>query len=214
MGTIILLLLTGFSYTLGEKLFKEKTIVFFKSVFGLLFIFGLFAFVNENYTKPILKRHRPSHEYILLQENISNQIDSLYKLSKAERSGFFDILIKSDTQNFKHIDPLILKHWIQESGFSFPSGHSFNAFLLAMVLAYGIYHNQHKPKWKSLFVLPFIWALAVGVSRVAIGVHTPLDVSTGAAMGVCIGSILLYIDITRHWLTRSKLYNRVDLKNK
>ncbi len=199
------MLLTGFSYTFSQKLFKEKANVFVKSVFGLLIIFGLFAFINENYTKPLLKRHRPSHEYLLLQENLSNQIDSLYKLKKSDRSRFFDTLIKNDTTNFKNIDPIILEHWVKESGFSFPSGHSFNAFLLAMVLAYGIYHNEHKPKWRNLFVLPFVWALAVGISRVAIGVHSPLDVSTGAAMGIGIGSILLYIDITRHWLTRSKI---------
>ncbi len=95
-------------------------------------------------------------------------------------------------------------HWVQESGFSFPSGHSFNAFLLAMVLAYGIYHNQFRAQWRKLFVLPFIWALAVAVSRVAIGVHTPLDVSTGAAMGIGLGILLLYIDFTRHWLTQNK----------
>ncbi|MBC7383711.1 MAG: phosphatase PAP2 family protein [Bacteroidia bacterium] len=52
--------------------------------------------------------------------------------------------------------------------------------------------------------MPLAWALAVSLSRIAIGVHTAIDVSSGAAMGIVTASILLYIDFKRHWLTNNK----------
>jgi membrane-associated phospholipid phosphatase len=44
----------------------------------------------------------------------------------------------------------------------------------------------------------------VGISRVAVGAHSALDVTVGAALGIAIGFIFLKIDITRYWLTRKK----------
>ncbi|MBC7383710.1 MAG: hypothetical protein H7296_12085 [Bacteroidia bacterium] len=141
LGTLIILLITGYSYTLAQVTYRQKTLVFIKSVTGLVLIFGLFNYVNEGYTKPVLKRHRPSHEFMLKQTGELNQIDSLYRLSRKQRQIFFDTLTKENVVKFKQIDPEILTLWVQESGFAFPSGHAFNAFLLAMVLAYAIYYN-------------------------------------------------------------------------
>lgn len=58
--------------------------------------------------------------------------------------------------------------------FSFPSGHSSGAFLLAtaLLLVYG-------PAAAPLF----LWAAAVAVSRILLGVHFPGDTVAGALMG-------------------------------
>lgn len=58
--------------------------------------------------------------------------------------------------------------------FSFPSGHSSGAFLLAttLLVAYG-------PVAAPLY----LWALAVAVSRILLGVHFPGDTVAGALMG-------------------------------
>lgn len=58
--------------------------------------------------------------------------------------------------------------------FSFPSGHSSGAFLLAtaLVLVYG-----------GPVVAIYLWAAGVGLSRVLLGVHFPGDILAGAAMG-------------------------------
>ncbi len=69
--------------------------------------------------------------------------------------------------------------------FSFPSGHSSAAFLLVTCLCilYGA------------AAMPLLgWAVAVGISRVLLGVHFPGDIVAGASMGTLIallaGSIL------------------------
>ena len=63
--------------------------------------------------------------------------------------------------------------------FSFPSGHTMAAFLLAglSILSLG------------LIALPlYLWACAVGCSRVILGVHFPSDIIAGA----CLGSTLAF----------------------
>lgn len=179
-------------------------IIFFKSVLSLVIVFGVLAFINENYTKPILKLKRPSHLYVLKETNNLNKIDELYQLNKSERSKYFENLIHSNIQKFENIDKDVQEHWIEEAGFSFPSGHTFNAFLFSMVIAYAIYFNRSKPHLRKWFFVPFIWACIVGISRVALGAHSALDVSVGACMGVLLGMLFLYIDFTRHWLTNKK----------
>jgi len=70
---------------------------------------------------------------------------------------------------------------------SFPSGHTSDAFALATAasLAY--------PKW-YLIAPAYIWAGAVGYSRMDLGVHYPSDVIFGAIVGagsayVCYGHL-------------------------
>jgi undecaprenyl-diphosphatase len=65
---------------------------------------------------------------------------------------------------------------------SFPSGHTTVAFACAAVLAY------FKPR---LAVPLFLLAAAIGFSRVYVGVHYPLDVVGGAALGLAIAAVLI-----------------------
>lgn len=62
--------------------------------------------------------------------------------------------------------------------FSFPSGHTSGAFLVATT-AGGLL---------PVLALPlYLWAALVGMSRVFLGVHFPSDIAAGALMGVSLG---------------------------
>jgi undecaprenyl-diphosphatase len=66
---------------------------------------------------------------------------------------------------------------------SFPSGHAGRMAMLA-VLAFGL-----GPAWLGWVML--VWAPAVSLARVAMGVHYLSDVVAGAAIGIVVGLILL-----------------------
>jgi len=67
--------------------------------------------------------------------------------------------------------------------FSFPSGHTSAAFMVASTLGFAM-------PWTVWFMYP--WAVGVGASRVILGVHFPTDTLAGALMG----SGLTYLMIT------------------
>ncbi len=70
--------------------------------------------------------------------------------------------------------------------FSFPSGHTSAAFMIATISGY----------FMPVLLLPLLlWAILVGFSRVLLGVHFPTDTLVGMALGTsvavfCIGQIV------------------------
>lgn len=69
--------------------------------------------------------------------------------------------------------------------FSFPSGHTAGAFIVAALL---VYFTQVPA------VAVYSWALLVGFSRVYNGVHYPSDIITGAALGlISVQGTLLFL---------------------
>ena len=69
---------------------------------------------------------------------------------------------------------------IPSDQFSFPSGHTSAAFLMATLL------SSYYP---DLMPLLFAWASLVGLARVVLGVHFPTDTVIGALMGTSIALI-------------------------
>ncbi|MEQ1531779.1 MAG: phosphatase PAP2 family protein, partial [Methylococcales bacterium] len=67
--------------------------------------------------------------------------------------------------------------------FSFPSGHTSAAFMMATLISYFI---------PALMIPLFSWAALVGFSRVILGVHFPTDTLVGVALGV--GSALFSLE--------------------
>jgi undecaprenyl-diphosphatase len=64
--------------------------------------------------------------------------------------------------------------------FSFPSGHTSAAFMVALLIS----------GFLPVLLIPLcVWAAAIGISRVVLGVHFPTDILVGCLMG---SSIAVY----------------------
>ncbi len=68
---------------------------------------------------------------------------------------------------------------------SFPSGHTTTAFAVATVFSY---------HWPEITQIVYLLAAVVGISRIYVGAHFPLDVFFGAFLGLSVaGSIIVFM---------------------
>jgi len=86
---------------------------------------------------------------------------------------------------------------------SFPSGHTTDAFVFATALSFAY------PKW-YIIIPVYLWALAVGYSRMYLGVHYPSDVLGGIIIGAG-SATLLYL--AKKALAKKKEQKRLSALN-
>lgn len=67
--------------------------------------------------------------------------------------------------------------------YSFPSGHTTASFTIATTLSLNI---------PELFIIVFLFASIIGISRIYLGVHYPTDVVAGVILGIS-SSIIVHI---------------------
>ncbi len=88
-------------------------------------------------------------------------------------------------QSFARPRPDTVPHLMTVDGYSFPSGHSFNAAVIYISL--GIVLGSISPRQKvrgALLVTGLLISILVSASRVMLGVHYPSDVIAGWMAGV------------------------------
>ncbi len=73
---------------------------------------------------------------------------------------------------------------IPSDKFSLPSGHTAAAFLMATIIAHF---------YPTVGAIAYIWASFVGISRIVLRVHFPLDVIIGMALGVSVANTSINI---------------------
>ncbi len=80
------------------------------------------------------------------------------------------------------VDQLIATPFIDSGGFSFPSGHTTEVFTLFFAIFFFL-NNRY---WHFIFLL---WALLIAYTRMAFGVHYPLDIIGG----ICVSLIVVWL---------------------
>ncbi|QSA96861.1 phosphatase PAP2 family protein [Methylococcus sp. EFPC2] len=100
-----------------------------------------------------------------------------------ERPLYF--VIKNGFKRDRPPAALNIKSFVTPSDrFSFPSGHTSAAFLVATLLGY--FHPVLLPPL-------LVWAGLIGMARVVLGVHFPTDTLIGALMGAAVAMLSLEI---------------------
>ncbi|USG68250.1 phosphatase PAP2 family protein [Brevibacillus ruminantium] len=96
-----------------------------------------------------------------------------------------------------------LNRLIEESGYSFPSGHSMNSIVLYGMLAL-LCHLFLRQFWPKFWIVAgtLVLVLLIGISRIYLGVHYPSDVLAGFAAGaswliICLIALRLILEWRR-----------------
>lgn len=97
----------------------------------------------------------------------------------------FKALIVEPRPFLEGITPLYYYGWND----SFPSGHTLVFTALAVVI-----YDRHK----YIGLLATVVALLIGLARVVVGIHWPLDIAVGGLLGVVIGRMVIYF-IHQHY---------------
>ena len=105
------------------------------------------------------------------------------------------VVYKAAKEIFQRPRPDFAVRLIEEGGYSFPSGHSMNGLVCYGILIYLIRRYCKNRKLANVLtgLLGFL-IIAIGCSRVYVGVHYPTDIIGGWSLGaayLCIAIIIL-----------------------
>lgn len=81
---------------------------------------------------------------------------------------------------------------VEQSGLSFPSGHSMVAASMYLTIAY-ILSEKYKDKKLIIYIISWTIILLMGISRLFLGVHWPTDIIAGFIMGYLIYRLIIKI---------------------
>lgn len=143
----------------------DNVIVFFTDKLGLLLIFGLIIFLFTHKHKEDNIRNILVIFFSALLAWIVAKVIKFFYFSPRP----FEVLNDANVL-FEH-----------GGGDSFPSGHA--TFFAALATSFYFYH-------KHLAIIYILGALAIGVSRIITGIHWPLDILAGYALGGAIGYLV------------------------
>ncbi|WP_353855515.1 phosphatase PAP2 family protein [Bacillus sp. Bos-x628] len=88
------------------------------------------------------------------------------------------------------------EHLVNETYYSFPSGHSMNAATIYPFIAYLLIEMIPwlKERQKKVYFITALFVIVIGVSRMYIGVHYLTDVAGGFAIGLALFLLFKKID--------------------
>jgi len=159
------------------------------AIVGVLTVFlGGGAYLNEHVVKPIFATPRPCVKELAEITDGASCLGispaQFYEIT--DRLGRGDYLREKLRVGGPPMRDCIRSHWIHETGYSFPSGHSFSSMMVAtffLALGVGYFTGTRR---RACLALVF-WAVAVCYSRPALRVHSAVDVCVGALEGIVVG---------------------------
>jgi membrane-associated phospholipid phosphatase len=135
--------------------------------------------------------------YAILKKDMKSKDDAFLVSSSLVMAGIISTSLK---YTFSRDRPFVTYSFIDKEtsggSSSFPSGHTTAAFALATSV------SMAYPKW-YVIAPSFLWAGAVGYSRMDLGVHYPSDVLAGAIIGS--GSAFLSYKLNR-WINNRQVH--------
>lgn len=190
-ATIVGILMLGLLVT-RKRITHQRRLQETGIILSIVLIFaGGGALFNEHVVKAALKLPRPNIIWLAGEGGsgpLGMTAEQFYESGNKEvRSAILEKVLTTGSSPVP-LSPSIEAHWIEETGYTLPSGHAFSAmFFATFFLLIGASYLTSRRIWLFYALLP--WALAVCYSRPILKVHTPLDIMLGSFEGLVLGLV-------------------------
>ncbi len=85
-------------------------------------------------------------------------------------------------------------HLVEETGYSFPSGHMMAATSFSFLMIYFLWESNLSKTWKVLFTVCLIlFSILIGLSRIYLGVHYTSDVIGAFCISLSVLSFCIFL---------------------
>lgn len=112
------------------------------------------------------------------------------------------LLIAAPRPEDVRVVPLPVPSYFPYDSYSFPSNHASRAFASALFLSFRF------KRWSGPL---FVYAFLIGLAKIYVGAHYPVDVAAGAFVGMLLGLFFILLGRIESYITyRDKLIERVD----
>lgn len=125
--------------------------------------------------KNVFQQPRPYVEWLAQNHGITS--GQFYALTRGERAAW----LRETITNEQRVAPVLREHWMDETGFSFPSGHTSFVAVWALLGAALLWRRGAGSRIFCGVLM--VWALLVEITRLALGMHWPADVAASIVAG-------------------------------
>jgi phosphatidylglycerophosphatase B len=149
------------------------------------------ALLNEHVVKPAFGVPRPNIVHLTESGTLGPDLpDATAFYATGDKQTRREVLSERlPERTTPQLSETTRAHWIHETGYSFPSGHTTAAITFAVLLmTIGEYWLEGWRRAVTRYGLP-LWALAVAASRTLLEVHTGWDVIGGVVAGFIWGGL-------------------------
>ena len=131
------------------------------------------AMAAKTLLKDTLREPRPFVKW--LEARHSMPAGDFHALPRSARAEWLEAGLADDPR----VPAVLRRHWMAETGYSFPSGHTAFAATWALLGVAVLW-----PRKRRAFCVALVaWAMLVEATRLALGMHWPRDIVAGVALG-------------------------------
>lgn len=127
-----------------------------------------------------------SRPFVLwIEKQYSVKDEYFYSLPRAERKQIITEYVAQSSQ----IPNWLYQHWRNETGYTFPSGHTLFAATWAFLALLLLNFKRH-----YIFIGTSIaWVILIEISRLTLGMHRPIDLIVGAIIALPVALLSYYL---------------------
>ncbi|USD63519.1 phosphatase PAP2 family protein [Vibrio sp. SCSIO 43140] len=170
-GFLITLGILGLTLIWVTRGTKHRTILL-----GQIAILLVLSFTTKTFLKQWTESPRPYTD-VFVEETIIDAQADFYELTTDKKNEVISRVANS-------VSEWRTKHWVGETDYSFPSGHTIFVAICVLFFAGIFASHQHK----LLASLVCVWAVGVAISRLWLGMHRPEDL-----FGSLLFGLILYL---------------------